>query len=75
MWVECNLHDENDRVIDKSPLIITREMLKGTFRYQLSDSLRPGEYFFVLKKAGKEMTRRRIVLHPASRENVAAVAN
>ena len=49
-------------------------MLKGTFRYKLTDSLRPGDYYLVLKKAGTEITRRKFVLHPAS-EATAAVAN
>ena len=64
MWVECNLHDAQDRVIDRVGQIAPREMMRSNFFYQLSEALVPGDYFLVVKCAGKEVFRKRITLKP-----------
>lgn len=58
MWVECNLHDADDRIIDRTGMVISREMMRANYLYQLGDALEPGDYFLVLKSGGKEVARR-----------------
>ena len=64
MWLECNLHDGDDRVIDRTGQIATRSMIRSNFLYNLTDSLAPGRYSLVLKTAGQEIARRSITLRP-----------
>lgn len=64
MWVECNLHDAHDRVLDRVGQVVTREMLRSNFIYRLTEALEPGEYSLVVKMAGEEITRRKITLKP-----------
>jgi hypothetical protein len=65
MWVECNLHDSHDCVIDRVGTVVAREMLRYNFPYRLTEALEPGDYFVVLKASGREVARRRITLQPA----------
>jgi hypothetical protein len=71
MWVECNLHDAQNRVLDRTELIVGREANRCNFHYQLTDSLEPGEYFLVVMSAGQEIARRAITLNPAVKSAVA----
>lgn len=64
MWVECNLHDAEDRLVDRSTQIVWRETTRSSFKYKMVRSLAPGDYYLVLKRAGTEITRRRITLLP-----------
>lgn len=72
MWVECNLHDAENRMIDRVGQVVPREFNRAYANYMLANSVEPGEYFIVLKSGGEEVARRKIVLHPA---RMAAVAN
>ena len=62
MWIECNLHDGEDRVISKLSQVIPRESTRGHYIYRLSDALVSGEYAMVLKSRGKEIARRKFTL-------------
>lgn len=64
MYVECNLHDAEDRLVERSGSVIARERFRGHFYYSLTPSLPPGEYQLVLSHAGKELTRRWFQLTP-----------
>jgi len=72
MWVECNLHDANNNIIDLVGQVVSREMYRANFYYNLTSALEAGEYDLVLKSAGQEITRRRITLTP---DTVRPVAN
>lgn len=62
MYVECNLHDAEDRLVQRAGSVIPRENFRGHFSYPLNPSYPPGEYQLVLKTAGKEIGRRRFQL-------------
>jgi hypothetical protein len=67
----CNLHDAEDHVVDTRPQQALREMARCNFYYTLSSALEPGDYFFVLKRADKELMRKRIRIHPGQKPLVA----
>lgn len=58
MYVECNLHDAEDRIIKRMGTVIPRERFRGHFAYDLTASIPPGEYQVVLTSAGQELSRR-----------------
>ena len=58
MWVECNLHDAKDRIVDRSGMVVPREMLRCNYSYMLGNKLEPGEYSLVIKSRGEEVMRR-----------------
>jgi hypothetical protein len=60
MWVECNLHDASNLVVDRVGQVVVRSQLRGNFMYRAADALLPGTYFLVLRTGGQEITRRRI---------------
>ena len=63
MVVECNLHDADDRVLDRVGQIVSRSMMRCNFVYNMTEALQPGRYFLVLRIAGQEVDRRLITLH------------
>jgi len=74
MWIECNLHDADNRVLSRVSQIVPRESLRAHFNYTLTEALEPGTYSLVLRSRGKEIMRRHFTLLP--NETVAApVAN
>ena len=58
MYVECNLHDADDRLMHRLGAPIARERFRGHFNYWLSPSVPPGEYQLVLNSKGREIGRR-----------------
>lgn len=64
MWVECNLHDSEDRIVSRVGQVVTREMFRGHFTYSLNERFEPGEYSMVLRSRGKEVMRRKFTLLP-----------
>ena len=71
MCVECNLHDAEDRLVDRVRSLISREMPRSNHFYRLPESLEPGDYFLVLKSAGREICRRKITLRPGVKSPLA----
>jgi hypothetical protein len=67
MYIECNLHSADGRLIDRSGMIVTREVNRQNFAYAICDSVPAGDYELVLKLAGNEITRRKFsVIEPGS---------
>ncbi len=64
MWVECNLHDANNVLIDRVGQIVVRSQLRGNFLYRACEALDPGTYFLVLRTGTQELTRRKIEILP-----------
>lgn len=64
MWVECNLHDANNVLIDRVGQIVVRSQLRGNFLYRACEALDPGTYFLVLRTGTQELTRRKINILP-----------
>ena len=62
MWVNCDLHDSSDRVIERVGQVVARPSMRCNFVYALTDILKPGEYSLVVKNAGSEVSRRKITL-------------
>jgi hypothetical protein len=77
-WIQCNLHDSQNRVVDTIGLFLSCDMLRAVFFYNLGDCVKPGEYSLVLKMAGDEIMRRPITVLPrttACPVNPAPMAN
>jgi len=72
LWVECNLHDAENRTVDRVGQVVPREFSRAYANYTFTTAIEPGEYYIVLKSSGQEITRRKLVLHPV---RVSAVAN
>lgn len=66
MWLECNLHDAQGRIVDRNGQVVSREMLRANFYYTLSGAIRPGKYFLVLKGRDGELMRRPIIVEAGS---------
>jgi hypothetical protein len=64
MWLECNLHDTNNVLIDRVGQIVVRSQLRGNFLYRACEALDPGTYFLVLRTGTQELTRRKIEILP-----------
>jgi hypothetical protein len=62
VWVEVNLHDARDRLIERNGQILQRSAIRSHFQYQLDERLVPGEYDFVLRLNGSEVGRQTITL-------------
>jgi hypothetical protein len=62
MWIECNLHDVDGRLIDRVGQVADRSMLRVSYAFVLPESLLPGQYFLVIRSGGQEITRRAISL-------------
>jgi hypothetical protein len=69
MYIECNLHDGDDRVIDRVGQIVDRNALRCSWQFFIFDALPPGKYFLVFKSRGREMSRRAIDVLPPSGAN------
>jgi hypothetical protein len=64
MWIECNLHDAEDRVVDTIGCMVANEDMRAMFYYNLGDCTMPGDYSLVLKIAGEEIMRRHVKILP-----------
>ncbi|MBA3311808.1 MAG: HTTM domain-containing protein [Planctomycetota bacterium] len=62
MYIECNLHGGDGRIIERQGLILVREMNRLNFNYSLCDAVEPGEYEVVLKVSGTNVARRKFVV-------------
>lgn len=60
MWVECNLHDANNNLLDRVGQVVVRSQLRGNFAYRACQALEPGAYFLVLRTGTTEICRRKI---------------
>jgi hypothetical protein len=67
MWIECNLHDAEDRVVDTIGVLVSNEEMRAMFYYNLGDCTLPGGYQLVLKIAGEEIMRRPITILPRTK--------
>jgi hypothetical protein len=64
MWLECNLHDANNVLIDRVGQIVVRSQLRGNFLYRACEALDVGTYYLVLRTGTEELTRRKIQILP-----------
>jgi hypothetical protein len=64
MWIQCNLHDSQNRVVDTNGLFLSCDMLRALFYYNIGVCVAPGDYSLVLKIAGDEIMRRPITILP-----------
>ena len=74
LWIQCNLHDSENRVVETNGLFLSCEMLRALFYYNLGDCIAPGKYSLVLKIADEEIMRRPITVLPRH-GTAACVAN
>jgi hypothetical protein len=63
MWIECNLHDSDGRLIDRVGQVVSRTTLRATYAFDLMEALDPGTYFLVVQSSGREITRRPFTLN------------
>ncbi len=62
MWIECNLHDSENRLIDRVGQVIDRTTLRSNYAFEMLPALEPGQYFLVVRSGGQEITRRAFTL-------------
>ncbi len=66
MWVECNLHDADDRTVRRVGQVVPREVLRGNYYHRLPETMEPGSYAMVIKVAGTEVMRKSFTLKARS---------
>jgi hypothetical protein len=66
MWIQCNLHDSQNRIVDTIGLFLSCDMLRAHFFYNIGNCVMPGDYSLVLKIAGDEIMRRKVTVLPRS---------
>ena len=66
LWIECNLHDSENRIVDTNGVFMASESLRALFYYNLADCTAPGDYSLVLRIAGEEIMRRPVKVLPRS---------
>ncbi len=64
MWIECNLHDHEDRVVDTIGVFVSTDEMRAMYYYNLGECTMPGTYSLVLKIAGEEIMRRPLKVLP-----------
>ena len=64
MWIECNLHDHEDRVVDTIGVFVSTDEMRAMYYYNLGECTMPGNYSLVLKIAGEEIMRRPLKVLP-----------
>lgn len=62
MWVEFNLHDAQDRVVQRNGRIVPREQMRTSIQFHFDESIPPGDYAWVLNLDGEEVGRREFAL-------------
>ncbi len=62
VWVEVDLHDSDNHIVARDGAIVPREKLRGCIYCKFDERFTPGQYAFVLKLDGKEITRRDVTL-------------
>lgn len=71
MWVECCLLDARNRQYNLVGQTVTREMMRGSVYFQLTEVMDPGEYWVAVKCAGKEVMRKPFTLRGGAKSPVA----
>lgn len=64
LWIECNLHDSDNRPADTIGVFVSTDENRPMFYYNLGDCTAPGDYQLVLKVGGEEIMRRPIKVLP-----------
>ena len=67
LWLEVNLHDTDNRLLQRSGQVMTREKIRSHFTYDWTEMYPAGEYDLVMKIDGTEVSRRRIRLSDPNR--------
>ncbi|QDU37820.1 Vitamin K-dependent gamma-carboxylase [Maioricimonas rarisocia] len=67
MWVGVDLLDADGRIVHQGGQILPRETLRTSIFYDFSQALAAGEYWFVLRFDGHEVSRRQIHLGEGSK--------
>jgi hypothetical protein len=62
MWVECQLLDGNNRLVDRTGDIAVRDAMRVNFTYPVTEVLEPGDYTLLFATAGREVLRKRITV-------------
>lgn len=76
MWIECNLMDQDKKIINRDGGIAAREARYAQFNYKLTEALEPGRYTLVVKSRGQVICHRDFTLEGKAPEVVTApVAN
>jgi hypothetical protein len=58
LWVEFNLHDADDRLIQRHGQIMPREYIRTGHTHRFTEELPPGDYAWVLRYQGRDISRR-----------------
>lgn len=73
MWIECEIVDEDNRLVRSYGQVATREQFRANFSQYLSPDMAPGKYAVVVRNRRKEVLRRGFtVLGDSVPERVAA---
>lgn len=62
VWVEANLHDASDVVVDRRGVVCPREEVRALFRYDVRPELAAGTYHLVLSLDGHEVARKTVTI-------------
>lgn len=64
MWIECQIHDAQHRIVDRFGAIATREMFSCNFSVFISEKMSPGDYSLVITTGGRPVMKKLIHVFP-----------
>ena len=64
MFIECQVQDADNRIIDRFGTVATREMFRANFNYRLGDAMPAGEYALVIETAGQSVMQKKFRVLP-----------
>ena len=64
MYIECKLHNDDNRIVERFGTIATREMFRTNFRYHVTDAVPPGDYTLVVETAGRPVMQKKFQVLP-----------
>jgi hypothetical protein len=71
MYIECKMHNSDNRIVERFGAVATREMFRTNFNYHVTDAVPPGEYSLVVETGGRPVMQKKFQILPR-RGNAAA---
>ena len=71
LWLECELRGAKGSLVDRVGQVVTRDLRRANFTYDMVSTLAPGQYSFVIKSGGEPVAQRNFTLEAAVASPVA----
>ena len=62
LYIGCQIHDSENRIVNRLETVATREMFRSNFTYPISDTMTPGDYTLVITTGGRPVMQKFITV-------------